>query len=161
MAGTDLVRLGTNTGGITFAAEEFAFGQRIGVNTDSTSTSVIQTVIDQLSVVPGSIADILATLFGPTPATSFGYDPSADWIVGISLTYSVLTFDILLVDGEFYGLVIKVGKKPPPRTGTARTGTARTGTARTATTLRSRSPASRSRSSTARSTTTWASSRPT
>jgi hypothetical protein len=115
MAGEDLIRLRTSTGGITFSAAEFAFGQRIGLKTDSTSTAVIQTAIDQLSVVPGSIADILGTLFGPNPSPTFGYDPSADWLVGISLTYSVVTFDILLVDGQFYGLLVKIGKKPKPK----------------------------------------------
>ncbi len=113
MPGKELAK--TGTGGITFQAQEFAFGQRVGLRTDSTSTQAIQEAIDALAKVPGDLNSILQTLFGaPTAKQPFGYDPSVDWLVGISLTYSVLTFDVLLVDGEFYGLRIEVGLKGPP-----------------------------------------------
>src|SRR4051794_26239 len=94
--GRALVR--QNTGGISFAAQEFAFGQRVGLTTSTTETAVIQKAIDALCQVPGDLTTILSTLFGaPTvPAAPFGYDPSVDWLVGISIQYSVVTFDLLL-----------------------------------------------------------------
>jgi hypothetical protein len=105
----------TPEGGIEFVAQEFAFGQRIGVRTDTTATKVIQSTIDALAKVPGDLPSILATLFGGSASSQpFGYDPSADWLIGISLNYNVVGFDVLLVDGQFYGLLINIGEEGPP-----------------------------------------------
>jgi len=103
------------SGGMTFQSQEIVLGQRIGLRTDSSSTQVIQASIDALAKVPGDLTSILSTLFGGDAAKQpYGYDPSVDWLTGISLIYGVVTFDVLLVDGQFYGLLVKIGKKGPP-----------------------------------------------
>ena len=176
----------TDKGGISFTTQKFAFGQRIGLRTDTTSTQAIMTALDSLTKVPGDLTSILGALFGPTaPTATWGYDPAVQWLVGVEINYSIVSFDVLLIDGEFYGMRIKIGPKPkPPPNGkngkkngdngengengngngengngeNGRTATG-TGTARSPTTIRS--AGSSSRSSTGRSRPTWGSTRPT
>jgi hypothetical protein len=111
MAGKDLV---SNTGGLSFQTQKLAFGQRIGLITDNTSTQAIVDAIASLTQVKGDITDVLSALFGSGggPSASWCYDPSVEWLVGLEITYGVLNFDVLLVDGKFYGLRIKIGEKP-------------------------------------------------
>lgn len=106
------------SGGISFETQKFAFGQRVGLQTDGTSTQAIVDAIDALTQMPNDLLGILDSLFGAgsdSPSATYGYDPSVKWLAGFAITYGVLTLDVLLVDGQFYGLLIKVGKKPDPK----------------------------------------------
>ncbi len=102
----------------TFDIQKFAFGQRIGLQTDSSETSVIQAAIDALTLVDSTtLESVLTNLFG-TGSTGddkpkFGYDPSVTWLAGVEMTINVLSLDVLLVDGQFYGLLIKVAGDGP------------------------------------------------
>ncbi len=109
----------TISGGISFATQKFAFGQRIGLKIDSSKTTAIEAAIDALTKVEGDISVILDTLFGAEAPSNpnFGFDPNSKWLAGVAITYGVLTFDVLLVDGDFYGLIIKVGKPPKKKNG--------------------------------------------
>ena len=105
----------TDKGGISFTTQKFAFGQRIGLRTDTTSTQAILGALDSLTKVPGDLTSILGALFGPTaPTATWGYDPAVQWLVGVEINYSIVSFDVLLIDGEFYGMRIKIGPKPKP-----------------------------------------------
>jgi len=97
-------------GGISFETQKFAIGQRIGLQS-GTDTQAIEAVIDALTQVPGDLLSILDTLFGDTvegDGPTFGYDPSAKWLAGFDLSYGALRLAVLLVDGQFYGLLITV-----------------------------------------------------
>jgi hypothetical protein len=100
----------------SFEIQKFAFGQRIGLQTDSSETSVIIDAIDALTLVENDLSSILAALFG-TGSTGdkpkFGYDPSAKWLAGVEMTINVLSINILLVDGQFYGLLVTVAGDGP------------------------------------------------
>jgi len=103
----------SGSGGISFDTQNFAFGQRIGLKTSNSSTQAVEDAITALTQVPGDLLSILGALFGPgsdSPDATFGYDPSVKWLAGLNVTYGVLTLEILLVDGQFYGLIIKIGK---------------------------------------------------
>jgi hypothetical protein len=115
---SDEKNLTAMSGGISFDTQKFAFGQRIGLKNVSSDTSVLEKVIDALTTVEGDLTSVLDTLFGGKTAAggpTYGYDPSAKWLAGLAITYGVLTLDILLVDGQFYGLLIKIGKPPKPK----------------------------------------------
>jgi hypothetical protein len=116
---SDEKNLTATSGGISFDTQKFAFGQRIGLKNVSSDTSVLEKVIDALTTVEGDLTSVLSTLFGGKTQAgagpTYGYDPSAKWLAGLAITYGVLTLDILLIDGEFYGLLIKIGKPPKPK----------------------------------------------
>jgi hypothetical protein len=110
---SDEKKLMTNSGGMSFDTQKFAFGQRIGLITDSTETSAIDDAITALTQVGGDLSSVLGALFGPnsdSPSAQFGYDRNAKWLAGLAIVYGVLTLEILLVDGQFYGLLIGIGK---------------------------------------------------
>jgi hypothetical protein len=110
-----------------FKLQQLAFGQRVGLKTDSMETSVLAEALKKLTdvVKTDDLASVLDGLFkqgggsrallaagsGDDDGPSFGYDPTVKWLAGFAMTYGVLTLQVLLVDGEFYGLLIKIGKK--------------------------------------------------
>jgi hypothetical protein len=110
-----------------FKLQQLAFGQRVGLKTDSMETSVLEEALKQLTdvVKTDDLASVLDGLFkqgggsrallaggaGDDNKPSYGYDPSVKWLAGFAMTYGVLSLQVLLVDGAFYGLLIKVGKK--------------------------------------------------
>lgn len=117
---SDEKNLTATGGGISFDTQKFAIGQRIGLKNVGTDTSVLEEVIDALTTVEGDLTSVLDTLFGGSSESdgpSYGYDPSAKWLAGLAIEYGVLTLDILLVDGQFYGLLIKIGKPAKPENG--------------------------------------------
>src|SRR6266571_8858512 len=101
------------SGGISFETQKFAIGQRIGLTPVTDTSGAIEAAIDALTQVPGDLPSILDTLFGKKNGDSpaFGYDPSAKWLAGFEITYGVLTLAVLLVDGQFYGLLITIEAK--------------------------------------------------
>jgi hypothetical protein len=102
-----------------FELQSLAFGQRIGLKTDSSETTLIKKAIDALVTVPPDLGSILDKLFKTSDKDpNFSYDPTVKWLASLALTYNVLSLEVLLVDGEFYGLLIKVsGEKDQPFTG--------------------------------------------
>ena len=101
-------------GGLSFDTQTFVFGQRINLHTNSTDTEVLSKAIESLASVDGDLISILGSLFdsegGEAKAPTFGYDPSVKWLAGIAIEYGVLSLDVLMIDGAFYGIKIKIGK---------------------------------------------------
>ena len=102
------------SGGISFESQNFAFGQRIGVTTESTDTEVLKDALDALTTIPGGLTDVLDHLFGADAPSDpkVGYDASAKWLAGADLSgIGVLSLLVLLIDNSFYGLKISIEKK--------------------------------------------------
>ena len=97
---------------IEFETQKFAIGQRIGLTPKDDTSGAVQEAIEALSAIPGDLVSILNALLGnKEPDQPFHYDASAKWLAGFDITYGVLSLAVLLVDGQFYGLLIKIKEK--------------------------------------------------
>jgi hypothetical protein len=100
------------SGGISFETQKFAVGQRIGLKPKDDTSGAVEEAIEALATVQGDLVSILNALFPQKESDQpFGYDASVKWLAGFEITYGVLTLAVLLVDGQFYGLLIKIEKK--------------------------------------------------
>lgn len=100
---------------ISFETQKFAVGQRIGLKPTDATSGAVEKAIEALSTVPGDLESILTALFDSKDSDPpFHYDASVKWLAGFDITYGVLTLAVLLVDGQFYGLLIKISGKEPP-----------------------------------------------
>ncbi len=97
------------SGGIGFETNKFAFGQRIAVKTDTTSTEVLEEAIDALTRIKGDPLDVLDSLFGSGAhgELAYGYDASQKWLAGADMSFLGLTLRLLFIDSSFYGIGIE------------------------------------------------------